>query len=86
MEELKKHISAQERSGKSISEYCRQHGIATKRFYYWRKRLEREDSFIEVGGARGGSFELKIREGLSVMVPPKFDAEHLRQLLQVLGC
>ena len=86
MEDIKRHILAQERSGKSIPEYCRQHGIPSKRLYYWRRRMAHKGNFVEVGAPGGGSFELKLREGLSVMVPPRFDAEHLKQLLQVLGC
>jgi transposase-like protein len=31
-----------ERSGKSVSAFCREHGLCEQTFYYWRKRLRRD--------------------------------------------
>ena len=86
MEDFKKHQAAQERSGQSISEYCRQHGISAKRFYYWRERVREDRKFVEVGSSGNTGFELKVREGLTLVVPPKFDTTALKRLLQALEC
>jgi transposase-like protein len=86
MEKIKKHLAAQARSGETISVYCRRAGISAKTFYNWRRRVKDVGKFVEVGRSEDAGLELKVREGLSVIVPAKFDAAHLKQLLQVLGC
>lgn len=86
MDKIKKHLLAQSQSGDTVSAYCRRTGISAKTFYNWRQRVKDDGMFAEVGRPSDTGLELKIREGLSVMVPAKFDAEHLKQLLRVLGC
>jgi len=83
-----KHLAAQERSGKSVPEYCRQHGINPKRLYYWqrKRRTSGEAEFVEIGKRQPGGFELRVRDGVVIVVPERFDPEQLRQLLEVLGC
>lgn len=38
-EEWGRLIAEQAGSGKSVMEFCRQHGISDNRLYYWRKRI-----------------------------------------------
>lgn len=33
------HIGGWKTSGKSQAEYCREHGLSWKRFYYWKNKL-----------------------------------------------
>ena len=35
----KAHISAMDRSGLSLAEYCRRHGLSCSAFRYWRRKL-----------------------------------------------
>ncbi|HHD63892.1 MAG TPA: hypothetical protein ENK96_05930 [Desulfobulbaceae bacterium] len=35
----KAHISAMDRSGLSLAEYCRRHGLSYNAFRYWRRKL-----------------------------------------------
>ena len=86
MENWKEHLIAQERSGKSISEYCRQNGIAPKRLYYWRRREARESKFVEVGTPSPVSYELVLRDGLRLAIPERFNPASVKELLRVLGC
>ena len=85
-----KHLAAQERSGKSISEYCRQRGIDPRRLYYWQRKgsrpAARKAEFIEIKKPGRGNFELRIRGGVTLVIPERFEPEHLRRLLETLGC
>jgi hypothetical protein len=38
-EEWEKHIQEQPASGRRVNAYCREQGLATHKFYYWRARL-----------------------------------------------
>jgi transposase-like protein len=57
-EEWNRIVSAQERSGQSIPEFCRQESICISSFYQWKRRLADgpkrdgeigEKSFIDIG-------------------------------------
>ena len=67
-------------------------------FYYWRKRLREAAApeFIEVQVAKpqprpqpsraglASTIEVRLCNGRSLIVPPEFDASHLRALLAVV--
>ncbi len=40
-------------SNLTVPEYCRQQGLSSKKFYYWRKRLG-DANKRQVNGAKGG--------------------------------
>ena len=86
----RKHLAAQERSGKSISEYCRQRGIDPRRLYYWQRKgsrpAVRKTEFIEIKKPGRGNFELRIREGMILIIPERFEPEQLKRLLEALEC
>jgi transposase-like protein len=42
-EKFKKHIAKQNASRLSIAEYCKDHGIAPHRYYYWKRKLTASD-------------------------------------------
>jgi len=59
----------------------------------WKKRLEKDTAakFLEVQVTAPGpstpddtSVEIRLRNGRSLMVRPRFDAEHVRALLAVV--
>lgn len=90
-------IRDQAASGLSISAFCREHDVSPASFFSWRRRLA-TDSREEAAGkfipielatatpsATPGGFEVALPNGLRVHVPPQFDAEALRRLLDVLG-
>ena len=43
-EQWRAHIAQQAGSGKSVAAFCREQGIATPTFYWWRNRLARQES------------------------------------------
>jgi transposase-like protein len=90
-------IREQAASGLSISAYCREHEVSPASFFSWRRRLaadgreEAAGKFIPIQLAAAtplatpAGFEVALPNGLQVRVPPQFDAEALRELLDVLG-
>ena len=73
--------------------FCREHGLCRPYFFVWKKRLEKDTAakFLEVQVTAPGpstpdesSVEIRLRNGRSLMVRPRFDAEHVRALLAVV--
>lgn len=91
-------ISEQEGSGQSVAAFCRVREVPGSQFHYWKKRLREiaPPPFVEVQVARphlrpkqsraalGSTIEVQLSNGRSLMVPPAFDASHLRALLAVV--
>lgn len=88
-------IAAQRSSGLSVSAFCREREVSAASFFRWRRILDRgrEDvagKFVPIEMAPppslGGPvcFEVALRNGLRVFVPPRFDTDSLRELLDVL--
>lgn len=42
-EQWRERIAQQAASGKGVTAFCQEQGIATQRFYWWRKRLARRE-------------------------------------------
>lgn len=94
----RKLVPEQEQSGQSVAAFCRERGLPTSHFFYWKKRLQEAAAppFVEVEVAKakleqaparatlGTSLEIRLGNGRSVVVAPHFDADHLRALLAVL--
>ena|SRR6516162_8590226 len=89
-------VSEQAASGQTISAFCRERGLGRQSFFAWRKRLcglsqAEAKPFVEVKvakpaePARGdAAIEVRLRNGRSLIVPPGFDANHVRALVTVL--
>jgi transposase len=83
-----------QRSGLSVSAFCRRHGLAEGRFYAWRRILARRDAeqttFVPVqvitenGFSQDGTLEVVLASGRRLRVPRGFDGATLRQVLAVL--
>ena len=85
-------ISAQERSGVSVKQFCTQQGLTEQSFYYWRKRLQAPASmrFALVETAPGlvpaeqTVLELVLRTGERLRIGAGVDARTLQQVLEAL--
>ena len=89
-------FSEQKESRQSAAGFCRARELPKSQFYYWKKRLRQVamPPFLEVQVAKsqlgpkatamGSTIEVRLSNGRSLMVPPKFDMSHLRALLAVL--
>jgi transposase-like protein len=90
-------IRDQEASGLSISAFCREHEVSPASFFSWRRKLaaagreEVAEKFLPIElapptpSAGQAGFEVALPNGLRVFVPPRFDADALRDLLDALG-
>ena len=89
-------IRDQAASGLSISAFCRERGVSPASFFDWRRKLAAgggekvpADKFraIELPplSMTPTCIEVMLLNGLRVLVPSRFDAEALRDLLDVLG-
>ena len=88
-------VSEQEESGQTVAAFCRMRELHESQFYYWKKRLQEvaTPQFVEVQVAKpqlrpkharsalASTIEVRLSNGRSLMVPPEFDASHLRALL-----
>lgn len=83
------------RSGQSVRAFCRAEGINEPKFYWWRRRLEQTDpqkpSFLPVHVVRDDAdppptpaIEVVLANGRSLRVPPGFDPQSLRALIEIL--
>jgi len=92
-------VSEQHLSGEGVAEFCRQRGLRSSQFFWWKRRLldEAEASpFVAVevvpeieaptqqSRERSLAIEVRLGSGRSLLVESGFDTDHLRQLLAVL--
>lgn len=89
-----------EGSGLAAKDYARRNGLAASALYYWRRKLADEPrpvpstslavSFVEVLPERQpappatASYQVGLRNGRTVTVPPAFDEAVLGRLLTVV--
>lgn len=92
--EWQNRFEERQRSGLSISEWCRRKGIRANQYYYWWKRLganrvgtkerTKESTFVELG--RRESLELQIGDEIRIRISANFDRDAMKALLELLGC
>jgi hypothetical protein len=77
----------------SVVGFCRQNGIATHKFYYWKQRLggsATPESFVAVKVARPSKeesrrvVEVQLRSGRVMRVLAGFERECLETLIEIL--
>lgn len=91
-EDWRTRISAQERSGVTVKQFCKQQGLTEQSFYYWRKRLQTPASMrfalVETaqwgGTADHATVELVLTTGERLRISAGVDAATLRQVLEAL--
>ena len=92
-DEWAERIAAQRRSGMSVKQFCREHGLTEYSFYAWRKRLQEsgpvrfalvERSARRQEHAAEPSLELVLATGERLRISPGVDITTLRAVLDVL--
>ena len=91
-EDWRTRISAQERGGISVKQFCQQQGLTERSFYYWRKRLQTTRSMrfalVEAEPRRGtaehAALELVLMTDERLRISAGVDAATLRQVLEAL--
>src|SRR5450755_1401824 len=84
-------IRQQGQSGRSVTAFCREHGVSDQSFYNWRKRLSESKpvrfALVEAGMSDAqdrAPIELVLATGDRLRIAPGTDAATLRTVLSVL--
>ena len=89
----RERIAAQERSGRSVQQFCKEQGLNYPSFYYWRKRLRQKTpvrfALVETAGALQHNsseqcLELVLPTGERLRIGAGVDAAVLRRVLEAL--
>jgi hypothetical protein len=92
-EEWAEHIAAQQRSGISVKQFCKERGLTEYSFYAWRKRLWKKDqvrfALVERRGTRQerpaeAALELVLTTGERLRIGAGVDGATLRAVLDAL--
>lgn len=94
--EIRDLLGKLDRSGASVSQFAREHGVSAWTVYGWRKRFQRVQPPVRRGGARpidlvevrtagcaAACFELSVAD-VSIRVPGRFDEAELARLLRAV--
>lgn len=94
LEEWKKIIDSARSSGKPIQEWCKDNGINTRNFYYWRKKLKESEEgspFYEFPddeqlAEKSSSRDLILQyKQFSLVIPEGVDTAALEKVITVLS-
>ena len=86
-------IAAQQRSGNSVKQFCKEQGLTEGSFYAWRKRLRKKEpvrfALVDRGAARQeptteAALELVMTSGERLRIGAGVDTATLRTVLEVL--
>ena len=84
-------VREQERSGKAVSAFCREHSVSEPSFYGWRKRLKANGpvrfALVETSAPSAitsAAIELVLVSGDRLRILPGTDTATLRSVLSVL--
>ena len=94
----KAHISAVDRSGLSLAEYCRRHGLSYHAFRYWRRKLGKgvgtPVSLVPVPGeilqrdhhhaCNASDLRLKLKDRFTIEIGDGFSPVTLTRLVSTL--
>src|SRR5215472_12118544 len=92
-EEWAERIAAQQRSGRSVKQFCKEQGLTEYSFYAWRKRLQEQGpvrfALVERGARRQertveASLELVLANGERLRIGSGVDITTLRTVLDAL--
>jgi transposase len=93
VDEWAERIAAQQRSGMSVKQFCKEQGLTEYSFYAWRKRLQENGpvrfALVEKGARRQErtpepALELMMATGERLRIGPGVDVTTLRTVLDAL--
>jgi transposase-like protein len=80
--EWTRHLAEQARSGVSVSEYCRQHGISDHGFRWRLKKQAQPRGFVQVTGSE--PIEIELPGGIIVRIPERANPQTVKTLIEAL--
>jgi hypothetical protein len=93
VDEWAERIAAQQRSGNSVKQFCKEQGLTEGSFYAWCKRLQKREpvrfALVDRGATRREpvpetALELVMATGERLRIGTGVDAATLRRVLEVL--
>jgi hypothetical protein len=87
---VREWLAVREREGLTFRELSKRSGIGIPKLLYWDRKGKNRQAFVEVevtpasASASRDPFEVMLRSGERVLVPARFDAASLRELISVL--
>ena len=93
VEEWAERIAAQQRSGITVKQFCKEEGLTEYSFYSWRKRLQKKEpvrfALVDRGAARlalapEAPLELVLASGERLRIGAGVDSATLRTVLEAL--
>ena len=86
-------VDAWRASGEGLAVFCRRHGVATARVSRWSAQLGRGMAVqfhpvrrrADEGAASRSGFEVELRDGTTIRVPPGFEIDDLRRILAAVA-
>jgi Transposase len=94
-DQWRERVAGQERSGLSVKQYCKEHGLTECSFYAWRKRLRKAEEPVRFAlvereaaareeSAGEARLELVLASGERLRIGAGVDSTTLRTVLQAL--
>jgi transposase-like protein len=88
-DEWAERVAAQQRSGMSVKQFCKEHGLTECSFYAWRKRLQKTEpvrfALVDRGAARQeAAVELVLATGERLRISAGVDGGTLRTVMDAL--
>lgn len=85
-EQMRQHIAARESSTRTVEQYCRETGLSKAVYYYWHKRLQKQDnpaSFVPVDmtGAWSDGVVMHYPNGISITFQHNISTIVLKELI-----
>jgi hypothetical protein len=89
VDEWAERIAAQQRSGISVKQFCKEQGVTEGAFYAWRKRLQKNEpvrfALVDRRAARPeAALELVMATGERLRIGAGVDAAALRTVMEAL--
>jgi transposase-like protein len=94
-DQWRERVAEQERSGLSVKQFCKEHGLAECSFYAWRKRLRKQQGPVRFAlvereavtrqeSVREARLELVLASGARLRIGAGVDSTTLRTVLEAL--
>ena len=88
LEQWQERVARQERSGLSVTDYCRRNNLVTHQMVYWRGRIRKlnqsQGRFVEKS-RQSQPVEVQIGERIKIVVGSDYDAKVVKSLVELLS-
>lgn len=85
-EQMRQHIASRESSTRTVEQYCRENNLSKAVYYYWHKRLQRQDDPagfvpVDITGIWSGDVVVHFPNGISITFHRNISTTVLKELI-----